>query len=135
MKFNHFGLAVFNFEPAVSFFRKLGYEVSPPVSDLEQNVELVMCTAQAQPAVELIKALNEKSPVWPFLKKNNEMVYHTCYTVNNIEQAINKNLKGFRVIKLSEPKPAILFQNALVGFYYVKGIGLIELLEKNQDND
>jgi hypothetical protein len=36
-----------------------------------------------------------------------------------------------RVIQVSPPKPAVLFDHSPVGFYFVKGIGLVELLEKS----
>ncbi|MDX9943116.1 MAG: VOC family protein [Bacteroidales bacterium] len=131
MEFHHFGLAVFDFEPAAGFFKRLGYRIGFPVADPLQNVELVMCTSDNQPGVELIKALNEESPVWPFLRKNNEMIYHACYRVKNIQQAMQEQFNGLRVITISPPKPAIMFLGGTVAFYFVKGIGLIELLEIN----
>jgi len=131
MKFHHFGLAVFKFEPAVGFFKSLGYHCSQPLIDPLQNVELVLCTSDIQPWVELIRPVNEKSPVQNFLKKNQEMIYHCCYSVKLIDNKTVKNyFPGMKTLNISPPKPAILFENCRVAFYYVKGLGLIELLEK-----
>ncbi len=130
MKFHHFGLAVHEFEPALGFFKNLGYTASKPVTDPLQDVELIMCTSDLQPDVELIRPLSESSPVSSFLEKNQEMIYHPCYQVKNIEEALKTNFPGMRVLKVSPPKPATLFGNHPVAFFYVKGIGLIELLEK-----
>jgi len=130
MEFHHFGLAVYNFEPALGFYQRLGYHISDRVTDPLQNVELIMCTSCQQPAVELIKPLNEDAPIHAFLKKNQEMIYHSCYRVDSIDLALKNYFNGMRVIKVSKPKPAILFNHSPVGFYFVKGIGLVELLEK-----
>jgi hypothetical protein len=129
MEFHHFGLAVHQFEPALRFFKNLGYVNTEPISDPLQNVEVIMCHHITQPDVELIKPLNEDSPVSSFLKKNNEMIYHPCYRVKSIQKAIVEDLRGMRVIEISGAKPAVLFDNNPVAFYYVKGVGIIELLE------
>ena len=129
MQFHHFGLAVYDFEPALSFFIKLGYSNSEKVVDELQNVELIFCSSNNQPSVELIKPINEKSPVYPFLKRNHEMIYHACYKVENIERALKEFFGGMRVILVSASKQAKLFENRRVAFYFIKGIGLIEFLE------
>jgi hypothetical protein len=133
MEFHHFGLAVNQFEPALTFFRNLGYTATAPVTDHHQKVELIMCHHDSQPDVELIKPLHEGSPVSAFLKKNNEMIYHPCYRVASIQKTIEEDLKGMRVIKISGASPAVLFDNNPVAFFYVKGVGLIELLELNDE--
>ncbi len=130
MKFHHFGLAVHEFGPALGFFKNLGYSATKPVTDPLQHVELIMCRSDQQPDVELIRPLNTSSPVSSFLKKNQEMIYHPCYQVNNIEEALQTQFHGMRVLNVSPPKPATLFGNCPVAFYFVKGIGLVELLEK-----
>lgn len=130
MNFHHLGLAVFSFEPALGFFKRLSYRISDRVSDPLQNVELILCTSPVQPDVELIRPVNDLSPVFPFLKRNQEMIYHSCYQVDSIEKALKENFKGMRLLPVSPPKPAILFDNYPVAFYFVKGLGLVELLEK-----
>jgi len=36
---------------------------------------------------------------------------------------------GLKIKKISKPKPAILFRNQKVSFYYISGFGIIEILE------
>src|SRR4030042_3681425 len=62
-KFNHIGIAVKDFEKSITFYEHLGYEASKPLVDSHQNVELVMLCSQVSPDIELIKPINEKSPV------------------------------------------------------------------------
>ena len=61
---------------------------------------------------------------------SNEMIYHTCYELNRSKVSINEFFSQNRFICVSKPKPAILFNNRLVSFYYLNNIGLIEILEK-----
>ena len=129
IKFNHYGLAVKKFDNAINFYQCLGYKCGEIVYDELQNVELILCTKKNYPTVELVKPINNKSPVNNYLKKNNEMIYHICYEVENIE-LINELFSNNRVICVSEPKPAILFENRLVCFYYIENVGLIEVLQK-----
>ena len=130
IKFHHFGLAVNEFSKALTFHKNLGYDCSDPITDLLQNVELVLCTSKKYPTVELIKPINNKSPVINYLRKNSEIIYHVCYELENIEKDVTTLFSNNRVICISEPQPAILFCNRLVGFYYVNGVGLIEVLQQ-----
>ena len=65
-----------------------------------------------------------------YLKKNNEMIYHVCYEINDSEEDLRRIFGKNRAICVSTPKPAILFDNRLVSFYYINDVGLIELLQK-----
>jgi methylmalonyl-CoA/ethylmalonyl-CoA epimerase len=130
MKFHHFGLALNDFRRAVSFYESLNYECSEPVIDPLQQVELVLCKSKSQPWVELIKPINQSSPINNYLEKNNEIIYHTSYEVDNVEDALKNYFAGFKYKCISKPKPAVLFNNRLVSFYYFKGIGIIEFLER-----
>ena len=130
IKFHHFGLAVREFSKTVNFYKNLGYKCIGPIIDQTQNVELILCTSNLHPAVELIKPINDNSPIINILNKHNEMIYHVCYEVDNIENDKNILFANCREICVSKPKPAILFDNRLVSFYYVNDVGLIELLQK-----
>jgi methylmalonyl-CoA/ethylmalonyl-CoA epimerase len=55
-------------------------------------------------------------------------MYHYSYEVDSFEEVEKELKKSFRVFNVSKPKPAILFDNRLVSFYYIIGVGLIELL-------
>ena len=53
------------------------------IYDPLQNVELVLCTFNNFPTVELVKPYNSKSPINNYLKKNDEMIYHVCYEISD----------------------------------------------------
>ena len=127
IKFHHFGLALKDFKNALKFYKNLNYNCTDPVIDPLQKVELILCTSSVYPAVELIKAINNQSPIQNYLKKNNEIIYHVCYKVSGID--IDEFFKNSSTICVSKPKPAILFNNKLVSFYYIKDVGLIEILQ------
>ena len=130
MNFHHMGLAVSHDEQAVLFLESLGYYIGNKIYDIEQNVHLRMCTATNKPAVELIIPGIGESPLDPILKRYNELIYHTCYEVNNVKMTLSSIEKsGVRIIPVAEPKPAILFEGRKVSFYKVMGFGLIELLD------
>lgn len=131
IKFHHFGLAVKDFEFALRFYSNLNYDFSKPIVDKIQNVELIMCTSKTFPSVELIKPVNKKSPINNYLSKNNEIIYHTCYEIGNYEEGIEKLFSKNRAICISKPQPAILFKGRLVSFYYIKDVGIIEILQKD----
>jgi methylmalonyl-CoA/ethylmalonyl-CoA epimerase len=127
MKFHHFGLAVKEFTYALKFFKKMGYECSEPIFDQLQEVELIMCKSDKEPCVELIKPVSIKSPINNYINKNNEIVYHFCYEIDDYK-SIEEFFSEYNYKCISKPKPAILFNNGLVSFYYIKGLGLIEFL-------
>ena len=90
----------------------------------------ILCYSNKFPSVELVRSLNKNSPLENYLKKNNEIIYHVCYEVDGSIDLDTYLFSKMKYICVSEPKPAILFDNRNVSFYYVKGIGLIEILEK-----
>lgn len=130
--FHHLGVAVKDFSKATLFYQSLGYQSLGPIEDKIQNVELLFLSSplSTSPNIELVKPINAQSPVNTYLKTMNEAFYHTCYEVTSVHEAFNQMKKEFNTICISPPKPAILFNNRLVSFYYLKDIGLVELLEK-----
>tara|TARA_Y100001970_G_C14027714_1_gene746961 strand:+ start:480 stop:899 length:420 start_codon:yes stop_codon:yes gene_type:complete len=130
LKFHHFGLALKNFSSALFFYKNLGYKCGKEIIDINQNIIAIFCESKKFPSIELVKSLNNKSPINNYLKKNNEIIYHTCYEVDISSISISELFSDINYLCVSEPKPAILFNNRNVSFYYIKNIGLIEILEK-----
>ena len=128
--FHHFALALKDFEAALLFYKNLRYTCTDPIVDTLQNVELILCTSNTFPTIELVKPINEQSPITNYLRKNNEILYHMCYEVSNPELDIKTLFACSRAICVSKPKPAILFENRLVSFYYINNVGLVEILQK-----
>ncbi len=130
VKFHHYGLALKSFAEAKTFHKNLGYSLSNEVHDKLQKVRLIICESKVFPAVELVKPADINSPINNYLSKNNEIIYHVCYEIDKRHISISELFSKNRYICVSKPKPAILFNNRLVSFYYINNLGLIEILEK-----
>ena len=130
MKFHHLGLAVQNDAEGLAYLSRLGYKAGDKIYDPEQNVHVRLCTSDQLPAVEIVTPGEGKTPLGPILQRQPEALYHTCYEVDDIDGFV-KTLEdaGLRVLCLSPPKPAVLFNGRMVSFYRVIGFGIIELLQ------
>ncbi|MFN8257516.1 MAG: VOC family protein [Bacteroidales bacterium] len=129
IKFHHLAIAVRSFEKSIVFYKTLGYNCSEIVIDSIQNVNLVFCKAVNFPNIELVSPINEKSPVYSILKGKDTQIYHQCYQTTDLKKAIDLLKNNNKILCISPPKPAILFQNRRVSFYNVSNVGLIEILE------
>lgn len=132
LNFHHFGLAVSDFDSAERYYKMCDYQFTPPITDKLQNVIVKIGHLENSPSIELVKPYGNSSPIKKILKLNMETIYHTCYEVKKIEEAVRKLRQDFRLIRTVSPRPALLFDNRLVGFYYIRGVGLIELLEEEK---
>lgn len=131
LTFHHFGLAVRQPEKAVRFLDGLGYGCSDVVEDPLQNVNLIMCHSSTMPDVEVIFPRDTPGPLDNYLSKASELIYHTCYTSPDVAQSVQSmKAAGFRIMCVSEPKPAPLFDGKSVSFYMVVGFGLIEIIQE-----
>ena len=128
MKFHHFGIACKDFESLKLFYSKQNYSIGEEVYDSIQNVNLVFCKSTIHPNVELIKPFNKKSPLNNFLKFSETSIYHLCYATKKSEKQVLDFFKNQKIIKISGPDPAILFNYKKVAFYYIKNVGIIEIL-------
>lgn len=132
LNFHHLGLAIKQEADAIKFLEGMEYDIGMKVYDPEQNVNLRMCTAPDKPAIEIITPGVGTGPLEPILNRYNELIYHSCYEVTNLEGSLSAMERaGLRVLPINEPKPAILFGGSKVSFYKVMGFGLIELLESD----
>jgi hypothetical protein len=131
LEFHHFGLAVRKSEKAVQFLRNLNYTIGPSIYDVLQNVNLLMCVHQSMPDVELIYPADSPGPLDNWLRDYNQIIYHLCYTCNDLDWTLTQLRDAHRVITLLPPKPAILFEYQKVSFYQVQGCGSIEIIENS----
>lgn len=130
LEFDHLGLAVRKPGYALKFLSASGYSATEPVYDTEQNVNLIMCSSQVMPDVEIIYPGKGVGPVDNILSKVDASMYHLCYRAEDPEASIDRmSEQGLRVFCVVPPKPAILFSGRNVSFYNVAGFGIIELIE------
>jgi methylmalonyl-CoA/ethylmalonyl-CoA epimerase len=125
MKVHHIGVACQDIEQSIEDFKQYHNIIwkSDIVTDGLQNAKLCMVKTDLGLDFEFISG----DQVVRLLKKGISY-YHICYEVESIDRTIEEYLlKGATMI--SEPKPAILFNNKRVSFLYLP-YGLIELVEK-----
>lgn len=130
LTFHHIGLAAADPAAAVEALTALGYVAGPEVHDPLQNVRLVMCTHATAPDTEVIAPTDTPGPLDNILSNARTAMYHTCYSTSDLDGVLEAfEAKGLRVVPVSEPTPAILFENHPVSFYMIREFGLIEILE------
>jgi hypothetical protein len=130
LAFHHLGLAVTRKEKALAFLRGLGYVAGEEVFDPLQKVRVLLCQSPEMPMVEIISRGDGAGPLDTILKDHSELIYHICYTSRDIASSLKAIQADGRVLTVSEPKPAVLFDSAPVSFHIVDGFGLIEILEQ-----
>ena len=128
--FDHLGLATRDPDATLKFLRGLGYDTPASVHDPLQSANLVYCTHEAMPAVEVIYAGDDPGPLDAILSAKPTDIYHQCYrSADRLHTLSAIKAAGHRVVLVSAPKPAILFGGLSVSFHLVKGFGLIEIIE------
>ena len=71
------------------------------------------------------------SDIYPLLSVYNNMIYHVCYVVDNLDQTVEYlKGKGFLLFKDKQAAPAIS-ENATVVFLKHIRIGIIELVQED----
>lgn len=129
LKFHHIGVAVNDIDATAAIYEQGGYIRSATVFDPIQNVNICWLTKEQMPTIELLAPVDSSSPVCRTLEKNGVSIYHCCYVVDNIEEAVNK-LRSQRYVLTSRPAEAVAFCGSRVCFLYNKNVGLIELVEE-----
>ena len=132
MKFHHIGVAVKDIDKTAAVYVQGGYSQSVTTFDSIQNVNICWLTKEGMPTVELLAPVDETSPVCKTLEKNGVTPYHTCYIVENIEQAMAV-LRKMKYVAVSKPEVAPAISNCKVCFLFNKNVGLIELVEAPAD--
>jgi hypothetical protein len=131
LTFHHFGLAVRKQDRAIFFLRDLNYRIGQRIYDELQNVNLIMCEHDQMPDVELIYPADSPGPLDNWLRDQHSIIYHLCYTCDNLDLTLSRLRDRHRIITISPPKSAILFDYKLVSFYQVHGFGIIEIIENS----
>lgn len=129
LEFHHFGLAVRSPEAAFRYLNDLGYRAGSSCYDPLQKVNLAMRHHDLMPDVEVIWPGQEPSPIDRMLKNSDSLIYHLCYTSNDVEASLSAlELAGLEVLPLSIAQPALLFDGLEVSFYNITGVGIIEII-------
>ena len=126
MKFHHIGIAVKDINESVKSMKNLSIcHVSGRVYDGGQNATLQMYDIGGI-KIELIEGAVVKN----VLGDDNFKIYHVCFTVDNINDAIDIAKKtGY--VQITETKPAPLFDDRKVVFMLNNDKFMIEFLEES----
>jgi methylmalonyl-CoA/ethylmalonyl-CoA epimerase len=129
LKVHHYGLATDNLERSIETLRSIGYIAGKITLDPVQRVHVVFASHPQAGMIELICDIDEKGPTSRIVSKTGNGLYHICYEVNNLEEAIMMlREKGF--LLRHAPVPAVACDSKRIAWMYNRYIGLIELLEK-----
>jgi len=132
LAFHHFGLAVRKSDSARKMLTGIGYRCGKEIYDPLQEVMLIWCEHVSMPAVEIVAPTNKPGPLDAILSAADATLYHLCFGAASIEASVSAiRDAGIRVIPVVPPKPAVLFGGRQVGFYQVRGFGLIEIVEES----
>lgn len=124
MRLHHLGIACTDIRETIQQIRNLFPIIDHTniVHDPEQGVDLCLVFLNNSPPLELIAG-----PVVNNFVRKGILLYHTCWEVPSLEDAISRlSESGCKLI--SPPKKATLFDSRRVAFL-TSPVGLIELLE------
>jgi methylmalonyl-CoA epimerase len=131
MKIDHLGIAVPSIEEALAFYRDaLGLTVSGYETVEEQGVNVAMLPV-GESRVELLEPIAEGTPVSRFLQKRGPGLHHVCYSVPDIEVALERlRSRGARLI---DERPRVGAGGHLIAFVHPSASGgvLVELVQES----
>ena len=124
----HIGYVTKNIEKTAGTFKFFGYQAGPIVDDDTQKTRICFLRKAVEVNIELVEPYPENATMQKMLKKG-ATPYHTCYTVENIQQAYDQ-LKDIGFTPLFAPVAAPAFDNRLICYFWKNDIGLVEVVEK-----
>jgi len=130
VKLHHVGIAVDSIvHHAEQYGRSLGIKLSTDIVEDEiQRVRVAFASVGADTFIEFVEPLDEMSPVTRLLK-NGGGVYHLCYAVPDLDDAIAQVCReGGRLIQ--GPTPARAFGGRPIAWVYTSSRNLVEFLEE-----
>ncbi len=127
-QFHHLGYASQSIESEVRHFEFLGYRIEgQPFSDPAQGISGCFMTG-AGPRIELLENLPGSDTLTPWLKAGIK-IYHTAYVVPDINTAL-ETVAQQRARIVTEPIPAVAFNNRQIAFAMLRNKLLVEFIQK-----
>ena len=124
----HIGYVTKNIEKIAETFKVFGYQAGPFVHDDTQKTRICFLRKVGEVNIELVEPYPDNATMQKMLKKG-ATPYHTCYTVEDIQQAYNQ-LTDMGFTPLFSPVAAPAFGNRLICYFWKNDIGLIEIVGK-----
>lgn len=124
----HVGYVTKDIEKTAETFKVFGYQAEPIVNDDTQKTRICFMRKAGEVNIELVEPYSDNATMQKMLKKG-ATPYHTCYAVEDIQQAYNQ-LKDLGFTPLFSPVAAPAFDNRLICYFWKNDIGLVEVVEK-----
>jgi methylmalonyl-CoA/ethylmalonyl-CoA epimerase len=97
-KIDHIGVAVVSLDDALGIYRALGLEEAHREEVPSQKVRTAFLPV-GESRIELLEPTSEDSPVAKFLAKRGPGVHHVCFSVDDLEEALDALAsQGFRLL-------------------------------------
>jgi|ERR1700674_1506394 len=97
-KIDHIGVAVVSLDDALGIYRALGLEEAHREEVPSQKVRTAFLPV-GESRIELLEPTSEDSPVAKFLAKRGPGVHHVCFSVDDLEEALDGLAsQGFRLL-------------------------------------
>ena len=126
---NHIGYAVRSIEKSAILYTDAGWSLSTIVEEKVQGTRIAFLKKEGFPTIELVAPLQDgvASPVDQFIEKTAGSVYHVCYDVEDIDQAVEDLFdEGFKPLFM--PVESVAMNNRQICYLYHMNLGLIELV-------
>ncbi len=133
IKLHHIGYAVNDIGKSAAEFEVLGFKKESEVVEDKIRKVNILLIKKDNVLIELVSPLTKDSPVYTILSKIGSTSYHLCFSTGDIIKSVER-LKKNKYLVLEKPNPALAFNGNLVSFLYHPQVGLIELVEK-KDNE
>lgn len=105
------------------------HELSQIIKDENLGVEVAFVNMNNRILLELVRPINDHSPVFNFLKKYGQTLHHICFEVTDIEKECER-MRACGYMITAGPTPAAAFEGRKVAFLMAKEENyLIELLQ------
>jgi methylmalonyl-CoA/ethylmalonyl-CoA epimerase len=128
VKLHHVGIVTQHFLECIQLYQTLGYSKSTVVYDPLQKASIALMERKGEPLIEIIAPEHEQSPAYQWLKRIKAGAYHICYETPALTEAIAL-LREQGFMALTEPVPAVAFENRRIVFLWSVLTGLVELVE------
>ena len=132
MKLHHIGVVVPDIQAAAPWWSQVaGFRpTSEIVHDPIQKV-MVQFFEAGGTCIELIQPASDASPVTRFLNERGGGLYHLCFEVPNLDQALAKWRESGAFL-VTRPEPAVAFGGRRIAFLITPQRVLMELVEAGE---